>query len=158
MPNRDVEIGADGIDVDRLVEAIHARVETRMAEGAYATPEVARAERMNLANLNSEDEFLSFYLECLRDASVVDINDFEIIERRAHLGRLLVALKRSLWKLLKFYTYRLWSQQNLVNGLLVSAVDSLESRNRDRIGKLEARIAELEAKLTNGEAAAVNEE
>ena len=42
----------------------------------------------------------------------------EIYERRARFTKPLVVLKRAIWKLLKFYTYRLWSQQNQVNGLL----------------------------------------
>ena len=67
-----------------------------------------------LQNLRDEEEFMEFYLGCLRDAVFVDINDFEIVERRQRFSRALVALKRSIWNLLKFYTYRLWSQQNLV--------------------------------------------
>ena len=148
-----IAIGADGIDTEAIVNRIRDRVQQRMAEGAYAGPEVARAERMNLANLQDQDEFLAFYLECLRDAAVIDINDFEIVERRSRFARPIVALKKAMWKLLKFYTYRLWSQQNLVNGLLVSALDSLETRHRERAEQLEKQIRELEAKLERGDGA-----
>lgn len=138
------EIGAPGVDVDRIVARIRATVAERTRRGDYTDARVARAERVNLANLHAEEDFLAFYLECLRDAVFVDINDFEILERRTRFTSLFVALKRFVWKLLKFYTYRLWSQQNQVNGLLLSALEGMESRHREKVAAIERRIAELE--------------
>lgn len=144
------EIGAPGVDAERLVAEIRDTVARRTREGAYSDPRIARAERANLMNLKHEDEFLPFYLDCLKDAVFVDINDFDIHERRQRFSRALVALKRTIWKLLKFYTYRLWSQQNQVNGLLLTAVDSLESRYREKVAALEARVAKLESAQKGG--------
>ena len=138
-------IGAPGVDVARIVEEVRTSVADKKAKGLYSDPRIALAERTNLANLRNEDDFLGFYLDCLRDAVFVDINDFEIIERRATLSGLFVALKKTIWKLLKFYTYRLWSQQNQVNGLLLSAMEAQENRNREKIKELEDRIAKLES-------------
>ena len=76
-------IGAPGIDCDKIVAEIQASVVKKIEEGVYADARIARAERTNLANLQNEDEFLSFYLKCLRDVAFVDISDFEIRERRA---------------------------------------------------------------------------
>ena len=140
------QIGAPGVDTARIVEEIRALVADKMARGLYTDALVARAERANLANLKDEEHFLSFYLECLRGAVFVDISDFEIVERRATFSGLFIALKSVLWKLLKFYTYRLWSQQNQVNGLLFSAIESTENRYRDKVKELEERIAKLEAR------------
>ncbi len=141
------EINTPGIDVTQVVARIQAAVAEKRAQGLYADARVARAERTNLASLRNEDGFLSFYLESLRDAVFVDINDFAIVEQRARFTRLLVAFKQMLWKMLKFYTYRLWSQQNQVNGLILSAVDAVEARHREKLEKLEARVAELEARV-----------
>jgi hypothetical protein len=138
-------INAPGVDVSRIVEEVKTSVAEKRASGFYADARTAIAERTNLANLKNEDEFLSFYLECLRDAVFVDINDFEIVERRGTLSGLFIALKKVIWKLLKFYTYRLWSQQNQVNALLLSAMEAQESRNREKIKELEERIAKLES-------------
>lgn len=140
-------MGAAGVDTSAIVADIRAKVAANMEQGVYTDVRVGRAERCNLANMKDEDNFLSFYLECLRDAVFVDINDFEIHERRARFSGLLIRFKQTIWKLLKFYTYRMWSQQNQVNGLLLSALESAESRNREKIGALEARCAELEARL-----------
>lgn len=144
------EIGAEGIDTARIVEDIRKRVADKRERGAYLDARVARAERTNLASMKNQEEFLAFYLDCLSDAIFVDINDFDIYERRAVFGKLLVLLKRTIWNLLKFYTYRLWSQQNEINGLLLSAVTNTESRFRDRIEKLEAKLAALERPTDNG--------
>ena len=78
----------------------------------------------------------------------IDINDFEIYERRARLAKPLVILKKYIWKLLKFYTYRLWSQQNQVNGLLLAAVENIEEHYRSKIDALEKRVTELEQDTT----------
>ena len=146
MPDAMFEIGAPGIDVEKIVRDIRETVARKMAEGVYTDARVARAERMNLVNLRDDANFLAFYLECLRDAVFVDINDFDIVERRQSFSRALVALKRTIWKLLKFYTYRLWSQQNQVNGLLLAALEGMESANQEKLRILEARIAELESR------------
>jgi hypothetical protein len=146
MTNPIFEIGADGIDTSRIVSKIQISVAEKMKNGSYADARIARAERANIANLKSEDDFLPFYLECLRDAVAVDINDFEIHERRALFSGLFITLKHVIWKMLKFYTYRLWSQQNQTNTLLLSAIENLEDRYKEKIRKLEERITKLESK------------
>jgi hypothetical protein len=138
-------LNAQGVDAVSLVEQIRATVARKRAQGAYADPIAARAERWNMDAMQDDETFLDAYMESLRESAVVDINDFEIVERRAALAPLLRALKRATWNLLKFYTYRLWSQQNTVNGLLLAGIDNVERRYRRRIAALEARIAALEA-------------
>ena len=138
------QIGADGVDAEKIVRDITAVVERKARDGAYADVRVAKAERTNLHNLVADEEFLTFYLESLRDTVFVDISDFEILERRRFLSGPLVLLKRLIWNLLKFYTYRLWSQQNEVNGLLLSAAEAIDNRYREKIRELESRIAKLE--------------
>ena len=139
-----LSVGAPGLDVDRLVADLQATADRKMKDGAYADARVARAEKTNLVHLRGSDDFITFYLSCLRDAVFVDISDFEIRERRRFLGPLLVSLKKTIWKLLKFYTYRLWSQQNQVNGLLVTAIEGLDEKYRNRLRDVERRLAALE--------------
>ena len=141
-------IGAPGLDVDRLVADLQATADRKMKDGVYADARVARAEKTNLVHLRGSDDFITFYLTCLRDAVFVDISDFEILERRRAMGPLLVALKKTIWKLLKFYTYRLWSQQNQINGLIITALEGMEEQSAARIAALEKRIAELEQKAS----------
>ncbi|MCK5850581.1 MAG: hypothetical protein KAH23_06660 [Kiritimatiellae bacterium] len=142
------QINAPGIDTNAIVEDIRDSVAEKMNQGLYTSAEIARAERTNISSFKDLDEFQTFYLDCLHDAVFVDINDFDIRERRAVFGCLLTFLKRQIWKLLKFYTYRLWSQQNQVNGLLLSAIETTGKRYEEKISKLEARIALLEKEKT----------
>lgn len=145
MADSPATIHAPGVDVNAVIDKIRARVTDRMERGDYSDARVARAERTNLAAIKDNGEFLTFYLSCLRDAVYVDLGDFEIYERRASFAPLLKALKRTIWKLLKFYTYRLWSQQNQVNGVLLSALEGTSERSKSQIAELEARVARLEA-------------
>lgn len=145
-----VEFGAKGIDTAKIVGEIRATVERKMRDGLYADVRVAAAERTQLAALRDEDAFADYYLQCLREAALVDINDFEIRERRAMGAFLLVRLKKAIWALLRFYTYRLWSQQNQINSLLVTGLESQDARSAARIRALEARIAALEARTGPG--------
>ncbi len=138
------DIGADGVDSEAIMARIRETVAEKRAAGVYNDARIALAERYNLENLRGDETFLERYLECMRDAVQVDINDYVISERRRWFARPLVGFKRGLWKLLKFYTYRLWSQQNQINGLLLAAIEETDRLYRERIEKLEARIAELE--------------
>ncbi len=137
------QIGAPGVDAEKIVREIQESVAKKIEAGVYSDARIARAERSNLANLRNDEQFLAFYLQCLRDAVFVDISDFEIRERRRFFAPMLVGLKRVIWKLLKFYTYRLWSQQNQVNGLIVTAIEGLDEKYTARIKELEAEIQKL---------------
>lgn len=138
------QIEASGLDVEQLVRDIQERVQKKIEDGVYTDARIARAERANLTHLKKDDAFLGFYLTCLRDAVSVDISDFEIRERRQGLAPLFVRLKKTIWKLLKFYTYRLWSQQNQVNHLLVTGLEGIDEKYEVRMKELEERIKRLE--------------
>ena len=147
MNDANFQINAPGIDTAGIVADIQAEVSRKMEEGVYSDARVATAERHNLANMSDSEELLKFYLNCLRETVQVDISDWEIKDRRGGAaGTLLVKFKTTVWKLLKFYTYRLWSQQNQVNGLLHTAVESSFKNYERRISELEKRIEELEGK------------
>ena len=140
-------VNTPGLAVDKIVAQIRERVAEKLAQGVYADARIARAERLNLANLRADENFLEIYLGSLRDAVTIDINDFPIRERRPWLAPLLVRFKKTIWGLLRFYTYRLWSQQNEVNGLLMTALEVMAEKYGAKIKDLETRIASLEAKL-----------
>jgi hypothetical protein len=139
-------VNAPGVDVEAVLRDIRETVERKTREGVYADPRIALAERHNLANLQDAGELLRFYLTCLRDSVNININDYVIQDRRGGwAGRMLVRFKTALWKMLKFYTYRLWAQQNQANGLLVTAIETAVSNSDRRLAELEARLAKLEA-------------
>jgi hypothetical protein len=144
------EIGAPGIDTEQIVGDIRRTVEEKTEAGLYPDPVVAQAERHNVEYLRDHSAFVAYYMDCLRQAAFVDINDFEIREHRSVVAPLLVVLKRVLWGLLKFYTYRLWSQQNDVNGLLVTGIEGVDGKCSARLEALEQRVAALEEQQSKG--------
>jgi len=142
----DITIGASGIDADAIVRAAKDAVAQKREDGTYATQGLDGKKRVNPLEFKNDDKFLSFYLESLRDAAFVDISDFEIEEKRPRFRKLFLGLKKVIWNLMKFYTYRLWSQQNQINGLLLSGLEGIHERHQEQVHKLEKRIAELESK------------
>ena len=142
-----IRIGADGIDVHKVEEEILAAVADKRARGVYDDDLVARAEKNNLLTLKDDESFMEQYLVCLRQIVPVDINDFEIPRRRSPFAPLATALKKVVWKLLKFYTYRLWSQQNQTNNVLLAAIEIMDRRHKKETAELKARIEALEGKV-----------
>ena len=143
-----ISIGADGIDAQKIVAQILEEVDRKRKEGVYDEARVARAERNNLLTLKDDASFMEQYILCLRQIIPVDINDFEILEKRSRVAPLVVKLKKTIWKLLKFYTFRLWSQQNQTNSLLLAAIEIMETRHKREVAELKARIDTLEGKTT----------
>ena len=139
-----IRIGADGIDVHKVEEEILAAVAAKRASGVYDDDLVSRAEENNLLTLKDDESFMERYLVCLRQIVPVDINDFEILERRSRLAPVSKAVKKVVWKMLKFYTYRLWSQQNQTNNVLLAAIEIMARRHKKEVAELRDRIAELE--------------
>ncbi len=146
MTENIIQINAESLDTEEIVRKIRQRVKEKREDGVYSDPALARAERYNLSNLKDEEEFLPYYLSCLNDTTEVDINDFQILERRRVFSGVLVLGKKLAWKALKFYTYRLWSQQNQINGLLLGAIQGIHEHYENRIRNLEKRISRLENK------------
>ena len=66
----------------------------------------------------------------------IDINDFEIVNKGGIKGRIEVIVKKVIWKLMKFYTYRMFSQQREFNIQVVTALSGM----LDRINAIESRL------------------
>ncbi len=147
-----IKIGAEGLDAEDIVRQIRERTEERRRNGEFDLNAIARAERFNLANVTDDDDFFDRYIDCLGVVFNVDINDYEIIERRSFITPLLKRFKKFIWNILKFYTYHLWSQQNQVNQAFHSGLKLITDHEKGQIDKLQKRVDELEARLAALEA------
>lgn len=115
-------------------------------ERDLADPRVLRAERHQVGTLTPPDASFAYVAACLRYAAWVDTRDFPIEDRRRGIrGRVFARTKGWVWKILRFATDRLWSQQNRINREIVDVL--LEGwRSTDaELRRLEARVRELEA-------------
>ena len=66
MSDNKFDIGADNIDVIKIVDGIRMSVEKKTRDGLYVDSRITRAEKLNLPNLKDDDSFITFYLECLK--------------------------------------------------------------------------------------------
>lgn len=147
-----IHIAAPGIDTDAVIRDIQATVKTKTESGHYQAAGLGDPGRFAPLAFKDNAAFLAFYLENLRENAFVDIGDFEIIEKRPRFTRALVRMKKTIWSMLRFYTYRLWSQQNQVNGLLLAAIEGVHDQQQEKISALEAKINTLEQVLNQAEA------
>ncbi|MBR0057207.1 MAG: hypothetical protein IJP66_07740 [Kiritimatiellae bacterium] len=144
-----MKIGTDGtVDAAAAVEAIRRRAAARVASGEYDLETLARAERFNVSALKDNPEFFNGYLSAIHRVTQVDIGDWEIRERHGGLaGAFLMRLKKAIRALLRFYTFRLWTQQNRANAIFHSSLSLLAERESEDLAKANARIAELERRI-----------
>lgn len=152
MTEQSIKIGADGIDVEDIVRQIRERADARRESGEFDQEELARAERFNLFAVKDDTDLFDRYIRCVGLMAVVNMNDFEIVEHRARFAPILKKFKKAIWSVLKFYTYRLWSQQNQINGLFTGAIDLVSQRDSEQLKKMQSRIDDLEARLAELEA------
>lgn len=139
-----IKITAPGIDTKTVISDIYASVKQKTDAGVYQTAGLGEDKLHAPFAFRDNAEFLSFYLESLRENAFVDISDYEITEKRSRFRTLLIGIKKAIWSLLRFYTYRLWSQQNQINGLLLAAAEGIHEQQNEKIAALEARIKALE--------------
>jgi len=140
-----VQLGAEGVDVNALMQEVQNEVQRRRAAGDYQDARIGRAERHNVSQISDGEHAHDVMLRCLDDCSQIDINDYPIEDRNTGIkGKLLVTLKTVIWKLLKFYTYRLWHQQNQYNSMAITAMESQRDFYEKRIQDLENRVNKLE--------------
>ncbi len=138
------EIKTPGVDVEDVMGEIRERVEEKRRSGEYSRYNLSAATALEMDNLRSDDAYLDYYLKTIRRAADVDLGDFEIPSKTFLAGRPVVWLKKMIWKLLKFYTFRLFSQQKDFNARMASIVQGMDA-------KYERRLAALEAKVKNSD-------
>jgi hypothetical protein len=80
-------------------------------------------------------------LQALRYSYAIDITDFAIPCKEGIRGLFELPLKKCIWKLLKFYTFRLFCQQREWNSQVQLALKYLELYYEPRIQKLEQELA-----------------
>jgi len=98
---------------------------------------------LSLGDVNNEGSFSDRYLQLLRAKSHVNTLDFDIPRRPGLVGSVQGAIRKFLWKLLRYQHDRITFRQNLINSQLASALEF----EREEKKKLAGRVAELEKRL-----------
>lgn len=134
------QIGADGVDVEKIMQDVKARVAEKKAAGVYDKYNLDGINFLEIKELKDDAQFLSHVINIMNKSWEIDISDFEIVNKGGASGKFQVILKKIIWKLLKFYTYRMFTQQREFN---IQAVTALNGLNK-RLERLEARVEKLE--------------
>ena len=133
-------IDTPGVNVDEVMAEIRRRAEEKRKTGDYNRGRLSSLAHLETANLKTSDEVLDYYLKTLVAASEIDITDFEIESKTPFFGRPVVWLKKIIWKLLKFYTYRLFSQQKDYNARVALILQGMDRRYSRRLEELEKSL------------------
>ncbi|MBI1884584.1 MAG: hypothetical protein HYS08_10350 [Chlamydiae bacterium] len=140
MQDKEFQIGAEGIDIEKIMGKIRANIEEKKKAGVYEKYDLSGISRLEVENISTEEEFLNYYIEILQRTCDVNIGDFEIINEGGILGSFEVLAKKVVWKLLKFYTYRLFSQQKEFNCQVTNAFLSLRKHMDTRFKEIHERL------------------
>ena len=141
---QEFEVTAPALDAEAIVAEVRKRAAARRGAGGESVrPPAALDYEKNL----KEEDFLRYYLQVVERLGDVNYGDFEIVSKGGPFGRLEVLLKKTIWKLMRFYTYRLFSQQREFDCQVAQAMVSQYRWSRKEIDRLSGEIAELRQKV-----------
>ena len=133
-----MKITSNAVDVNKIMQEITDRVEKKKKAGVYEKYNLDNLITKDIQEIHTEKDFLNYYLELIQHTCDINIGDFEIPSKGGIFGKPVAKFKRFVWVLLRFYTYRLFSQQKEFNFQLVNTIMSLNKR----VDELEAKLGE----------------
>jgi len=146
------EIKTEGVDTGEIMRQVRERIERKRAAGVYDKYNLTGITKLDVAEAKSEEDFLRYSLKMLQRTHEIDIADFPIPNKGGPLGWIEVIVKKVLWYLLKFYTWRMWTQQREFNAQLVNTLRAL-NRKIDALGRDEVEAGHDEGKTGGGPSA-----
>ncbi|MBN1521974.1 MAG: hypothetical protein JW928_05510 [Candidatus Aureabacteria bacterium] len=140
------DIPSARVDTESIMNEIRKRIEEKEKAGIYDKYNLAKIHTLELMDIEDEKDFLEYYLKAIKSTWAIDINDWEIVSKGGTLGKPALLLKKIIWKLLKFYTYRLWSQQREFNVQIANTVNAINKKFDAEIEELRKEIKERSKK------------
>ena len=141
------EIPSTRINTDAIMEEIRKKIKEKEESGVYHHYNLSKINTLELQDVENEEDFLEYYLKAVSSTWAVDINDWEIINKGGILGKPAVTLKKIIWKLLKFYTFRLWSQQREFNAQIANTISAINKKHDSELKEIKKQIEEYQARL-----------
>jgi len=136
---RDSEINLHNIHAE-ITSAVNTHKNNK-----YQNYDLSKVSRYLLASIKDQKQYINENIKIINKSWAIDINDFEILIKKEGILSLLEFLfKKVIWKLLKFYTYRLFSQQREFNMQMKDAVTLLYSDYQKRLNIIETSIKKLQ--------------
>lgn len=123
-------------DLGQAVAAEAARLQAAGGIGALAPDHTALRLKVD----DPRQDYLGKFIDLLRIRHGIRTTDYYIPRGPGLRGKVAVAVKTFLWKLLRYQHDRITYQQNAVNELTINALEFQQAR----IAELERRLARLE--------------
>lgn len=130
-------------DQDKIQDEINNCISQKEKSGAYVNLNLSSDNKLDFTDITNEDKFTEYYLKVIKRTWAIDINDFEITRKNGLKGFLEFNLKKIIWKLLKFYTYRLWSQQIEFNSQIKNSLIAIHNDFNAKISRIKKEIDQL---------------
>ncbi len=140
-----------GVDVKKLMETVRQRVEAKKESGAYDRYNLSGITRLEIVEAKSEEDFLNYYLKVMQKSYELDIGDFEIPSKGGLLGKPAVWIKKIIWHLLKYYTYRMFTQQREFNSQVLNTLKYLNRKIDKHHCQLMEKLQQIENKASSDE-------
>ena len=140
---RDFKLRQTRIQPDVIREAILKPVRERHDKGVYEHFDMTRVIACELLDVKDPASLLPALLKGLGYSHAIDINLFTIPVKPGLLGKLAYPVKRVIWQLLKFYTFRLFHQQREWNADLQLGLRYLAMNHERRVALLREEINRL---------------
>ena len=126
-------------DLGPEIAAEAARLKASASIGTLAPEHTA----LRLKRSKDLDDYVYHFIELLRMRHGVRTADYYIPRGPGLRGKVAVAVKTFLWKLLRYQHDRMSFQQNLVNELAIDALEFQPRLGRE-LAELDRRVARLE--------------
>jgi hypothetical protein len=97
-----------------------------------------------LRELESPAAFDLKFLELMRHKAHVDTLPFEIPRKPGLAGGIMGAMRKALWKLLRYQHDRMAARQNTINSWLISALEHGRAETQAELAQLRERLDRLE--------------
>ncbi len=129
-------IGADETLARKALEETAKKLKALEAAGVYNRNSLAQKEYAELTQIKTNAEYVEHNLKIMKRSWDIDIGDFEIRRKGGLKGTLEYWTKKTCWALMKFYSFRMFTQTKAYN---LQAITALSSLNR-RLDKIEKRL------------------
>ena len=133
-------------ELGRTLAEEGARLKSAGSIGALAPQHCALA----LKEFTDRDDYMRRFIGLLQLRHGVRTADFYIPRGPGLRGRVALAVKTFLWKLLRYQHDRITFQQNLINELTLDALEFQQDRLGRELAELRQRVAGLESGRAKG--------
>jgi hypothetical protein len=136
-----VKLLVANIDVSASLGADITAAARKRAEHASPRFHVPEVSALSLRDCGSENEYFSKFIKLLRMRHGASTDDFEIQRAPGVMGAIMQRVRRFLWKLLAYQHDRMIFQQNLINEMIIHAIEFEVAERNKELEKLKVELA-----------------